>query len=68
MKKEVIFMLSEFLWWRIALVLQIWDEIDRTILLTSRAAACKGTLNPARVQYELRISSGLNLFWYGSME
>ena len=28
----------------------------------------KGTLNVAKVQYKLRVVSGLNLPWYGSME
>ena len=28
----------------------------------------KGMLNVAKVQYKLRVASGLNLPWYGSME
>ena len=28
----------------------------------------KGTLNVAKVQYKLRVASGLSLPWYGSME
>ena len=36
--------------------------------LTSRVATRKGTLNVAKVQCKLRVASGLNLSWYGSME
>ena len=36
--------------------------------LPSRASTCKGMLNVAKVQYKLRVASGLNLPWCGSME
>ena len=36
--------------------------------LPSRATTCKGTLNVAKVQYKLRVASGLSLLWYGSIE
>ena len=36
--------------------------------LLSRASTCKGMLNVAKVQYKLRVASGLNLPWYGSIE
>ena len=36
--------------------------------LPSRATTCKGTLNVAKMQYKLRVASGLKLPWYGSME
>ena len=29
---------------------------------------CKGTLNAAKVQYKLRVASGLSLPWYESMK
>ena len=51
----------------IAIVLQMLDEMVR-YCLPSRAATCKDTLNLAKIQYKLRVSSGLNLFLYGSME
>ena len=31
-------------------------------------ATCKGTLNVAKIQYKLRVASGLVLPWYGSMK
>ena len=34
----------------------------------SRATACKSTLYIAKIQYKLRVVSGLNLSWYGSMK
>ena len=36
--------------------------------LPSLAAPCKDTFNVAKVQYNLRAASGLNLSWNGSME
>ena len=36
--------------------------------LPSRATTCKGALNVANVQNKIRVTSGLNLPWYGSME
>ena len=36
--------------------------------LSSRATTCKGTLNATKVQYKLRVASGLNLRWYISMD
>ena len=65
-----IFMLSEFLWQLIAIVLQIRDEMHRTIprCLLLQETTCKGTLYVAKVHYKLRVVSGLNLPWYGSME
>ena len=62
-------MLSEFFWWLIAIVLQIWHETHRTMLLTFESDYLQRyILNVAKVQYKLHIASGLNLPWYGSME
>ena len=38
--------------------------------LSLQATTCKGTLNVAKIQqvYKLRVVSGRNLSWYGSME
>ena len=36
--------------------------------LSLRVTTGKGMLNVAKVQYKLRVASGLNLPWYGSME
>ena len=36
--------------------------------LPLQATTCKGMLNVAKIQYKLRIASGLNLPWYKSME
>ena len=36
--------------------------------LPSRATTSRSTLNVAKVQYKLRVDSGLNLPWYGRME
>ena len=51
----------------IAIVLQIWDKMVR-YCLPLRAATFKDTLSVAKVQCKLRVASGLNLSWYGSME
>ena len=63
-------MLNETLWQLIAIVLQIWDEMHRTIprCLLLQETTCRGTLSVAKVHYKLRVVSGLNLPWYGSME
>ena len=36
--------------------------------LLLQATTCKGMLNVAKIQYKLRVASGLNLPWYKSME
>ena len=36
--------------------------------LSSWATTCKSSLNVSKVQYKLRVASGLNLPWYGNME
>ena len=36
--------------------------------LPSRATTYKGTLKVAKMQYKLRVASGINIPWYGSIE
>ena len=36
--------------------------------LPLQATTCKGMLNVAKVQHKLRVASGVNLPWNGSME
>ena len=36
--------------------------------LPSRATTCKSTLKVAKMQCKLRVASGLNIPWYGSIE
>ena len=44
-----------------------WDASYHAAYLRKRTT-CKGRLNVAKVRYKLRVTSGLNLAWYGSME
>ena len=50
------------------MVAHYWMRLIVPHCLPLRVATCKGTLNIAKVQYKLRVASGLNLPWYGSME
>ena len=56
------FVLSEFLWQVIAIVLQIWDEMCCTILLYLRERLlAEVRLTFLKAQYKLHVASGLNL-------
>ena len=52
-----------------SLVLQIWDEIHRTILLTFVSEYLQRyALMLQKYNNKLHLASGLNLSWYGNME